>query len=657
MTLDPNLELVLDLEQQGEYAKALTICETLRRRAPDDAFLAHVTGVLHLSSGHPTDALAFLEQAVERDPDKAAYHDRYAAALRFLDRHAEAADHFLRAAKLDPNLRGARVHAAECLMEGGDIERAADEIEDVLANVPDNPDIRLVAARIHVAANRPDRAIAHLEEALARDPAHGLCQHMMVKTLAEKGDIDGAIVNAKRAFDDGGASGYAAMTAGAMQPAVPRSRTAMETARAAYDAAIDRLSSIDTVMSLKDIVRATPNFGAAYQGVDDSRNQRKIAAFYARVCPELGFSAPRPDFRAGEPLRIGFVSTNLYNHSVGKLYRGIITRLNRKKFDVHVFTPRTPLDEISHEIATRCDHFHVIPPEIGRARDIIAAAQPHILFYPDIGMDAFTYFLAFARLAPLQCVGWGHPVSTGIPTIDCFISSVDLESGDDANERYTEKLIRLGLPPTFLYRPAEPPVEEISALENTDAKNLYVCGQTLFKIHPDFDPLLAEILNRDTDGLAVFIEQGPGWTEALLERWAPLVPNVESRVRFLPRMSQGAFFNLLKKADAILDTPHFSGGVSSAEAFTFGKAVVTWPSDTLMPGRVTYAYYRQMGIEACCVASAEEYVETALRFGTDPAFRTKMESRIADAAAKLFQRNDVLRELEERLTGEFLARA
>ncbi len=43
-----------------------------------------------------------------------------------------------------------------------------------------------------------------------------------------------------------------------------------------------------------------------------------------------------------------------------------------------------------------------------------------ILFYPDLGMTPLTYFLAFARLAPVQCVSWGHPVTTGIPAHRLF---------------------------------------------------------------------------------------------------------------------------------------------------------------------------------------------------------------------------------------------
>ena len=68
-------------------------------------------------------------------------------------------------------------------------------------------------------------------------------------------------------------------------------------------------------------------------------------------------------------------------------------------------------------------------------------------------MDPITYFLAFARLAKVQCVSWGHPVTTGLTTIDYFVSHQLLEEEDPvaAQSHYSEKLILLSQPPTYLY--------------------------------------------------------------------------------------------------------------------------------------------------------------------------------------------------------------
>ena len=42
-------------------------------------------------------------------------------------------------------------------------------------------------------------------------------------------------------------------------------------------------------------------------------------------------------------------------------------------------------------------------------------------------MSPTTYFLAFSRLAPVQIASWGHTETTGIDTIDYFLSTTLFE--------------------------------------------------------------------------------------------------------------------------------------------------------------------------------------------------------------------------------------
>lgn len=69
-------------------------------------------------------------------------------------------------------------------------------------------------------------------------------------------------------------------------------------------------------------------------------------------------------------------------------------------------------------------------------------AELDVLFYPDIGLDTMTYFLPYARLAPVQIMTWGHPVTSATRHMDYFISSKQLEPADGDDE-YTETVVRL----------------------------------------------------------------------------------------------------------------------------------------------------------------------------------------------------------------------
>jgi protein O-GlcNAc transferase len=82
-----------------------------------------------------------------------------------------------------------------------------------------------------------------------------------------------------------------------------------------------------------------------------------------------------------------------------------------------------------------------LPKDLRIAREEIKAAKLDILIYPELGMDKTTFFLAFHRLAPVQAVWWGNADTSGIPTIDYFLSS-EYEHAN-CQEHYTENVYQL----------------------------------------------------------------------------------------------------------------------------------------------------------------------------------------------------------------------
>src|SRR5262249_9771021 len=197
-------------------------------------------------------------------------------------------------------------------------------------------------------------------------------------------------------------------------------------------------------------------FGLAYQGLNDRALQAALAEIHARATPSLTYVAPhcaRP--APGRPLRVGFLSQFFHNHTIGRLNAGLIRHLSRADFRVVVLRPPGKDDALARSIQASADEAVALPAHLDSARRRGAQHRPALLFYTDVGMDPLTYFLAFARLAPVQCVTWGHPVTTGIPALDYFISS-DLLEADGAESHYTEKLVRLKTLAVYYDRPAPP---------------------------------------------------------------------------------------------------------------------------------------------------------------------------------------------------------
>jgi predicted O-linked N-acetylglucosamine transferase (SPINDLY family) len=345
----------------------------------------------------------------------------------------------------------------------------------------------------------------------------------------------------------------------------------------------------------------------------------------------------------------------LFEHTIGKFYHGIMQKLSRERFEVVAVRPPQDRDGLGDAIGRDAERNVEIPYDLYRAREVIAAERFDILFYPDIGMTPLTYFLAFARLAPVQCVSWGHPVTTGIPALDYFISARSIEP-EDAQTHYSERLILLERLPTYYWRPHHSAIAFSRAEMGfpTDAR-LYVCPQSLFKLHPDFDVVLATLLRRDPEARLLLLSGiHKHWDRLLAARIAKAFPDVVARVIFVPRIPQAEFFRLLMMADVILDPPFFGGGNTSYEAFAMGLPIVTWPG-AFMRGRVTEGCYRQMGFTELVADSLDSYVEIALRLANDAGWRERVKTEIGARSPVLYEDAPVVAELEDFFAAAFAA--
>ncbi len=397
----------------------------------------------------------------------------------------------------------------------------------------------------------------------------------------------------------------------------------------------------------------TPFF-LAYQGMNDRDLMAGLAAIHRRATPTLDFAAPHCRDAAARPpdegpIRVGFLSAFFHRHTVGKLNLGLVRGLARGRFSVTLLRFPGPDDPMSRAFHEAADRVVTLPRKLDEARRQVADERLDVLYYPEIGMDPLTYYLAFARLAPVQCVSWGHPVTSGIPTIDYFLSAAPMEP-EDADDHYTERLVRFGKVNVHYDEPQlTMPAKSRRDFGFDDGSHLYICTQSLYKMHPDFDEAMGAILRGDPRGVVVLLSGvHPHWGRLLADRFRRSFPDVADRVRFLPQQAQDDFLHLQAVADVLLDTDPFGGGNTSYEAFAVGAPVVTRPGPMLR-GRLTSAFYRQMGVLDCVATTRREYVDIALRLGTDPSWREEVRGRILAARHRLFGDAEAMREVERFL--------
>jgi predicted O-linked N-acetylglucosamine transferase (SPINDLY family) len=230
----------------------------------------------------------------------------------------------------------------------------------------------------------------------------------------------------------------------------------------------------------------------------------------------------------------------------------------------------------------------------------------------------------------------GHASTTGIPNIDYFISC-DWVEPPEGQSHYSERLVRLADLPHYFDQPQQP--DESAGRRGiavpADAR-WYVCQQTLFKIHPEFDFLLGEILRRDPSGIVVLFDgQVPSWKGLLLERMHKEIPDVVDRIIFLPRLPLDEYFRVLTQADAVLDTIHYGGGTTAMQAVGLGIPPVCLLGE-FNRGRVAASLFRKIGLADWVATSKADYVERALRIANDSSLRQSLRARILERCSILY---------------------
>jgi len=355
--------------------------------------------------------------------------------------------------------------------------------------------------------------------------------------------------------------------------------------------------------------------------------------------------------RRGKRLRLGFVSRFLYEQTVGSLMEGLIAGIDPERFEVHVIAPPRPGDPTWERIAAAAHHVHALPGRLEPARQVLAAAKLDALVFAGVGMDSFLYFLAYGRYARLQAVTWGHPVTTGLPTLDLYLSARDAETAD-ADSHYSETLVRLESPSIRYERPARDPARNSRAAFNLpEGVTLYGCLQTVFKYHPEFDAVLRAVLEGDPQArLVLLTDPADPLYERLRERLTRTLGHAARRTMMMPQMARPAFQSLLGQIDVLLDPLHFGGGQTTLEAIAAGTPVVTLPSP-YRRGRLSLAYLTQAGVTDTVASDVADYVARANALGRDAAGRAALGERLVRGSQRVFDNDAAVRAFEEVMRG------
>lgn len=475
---------------------------------------------------------------------------------------------------------------------------------------------------------------------------------MLSRAEWQAGDFDAAEYSLNHALSSSPSGGLQLRRA-VMLPKVPRSRAEIETVRANVAQRLTALQGRPATMADLSSGISGTLFLLAYHGEHENLGlHRLFHQVCSRIDPKLDWIAPHCSTprRPGRP-RVGFISWHFREHTISRLFSGLLQAFDAEAFDVTIFSFEGQDDAIAATPlpGKRCIS---LVSDIVAAHRAIAAQELDLLIYLDLGMDYFTLFLAHARLARRQGVLWGHPDTTGLPHMDFFFSPACMEA-DEGESHYSERLIRLPGATVVYPRPNAPsPLPSRQDLNLPSQGVLYLCPQTPYKFHPDFDGALARILD-GTPGSHLILTAG--WEEEAMalvkKRITGHAPNLADRIHILGPLDRPNFLAVLCLCDVVLDPFHYSGGHTTLEAFACARSVVTWPGK-FMRASHTAGFYRLMELADNIAEDHDHYVDLAVRLGTDPCLRQAFGERIRAASPVLYGNTDGVRALERFILDE-----
>ncbi len=328
-----------------------------------------------------------------------------------------------------------------------------------------------------------------------------------------------------------------------------------------------------------------------------------------------------------QPLKIGYLSHRLSKHSVGWLSRWIFKHHDRKKFNIYAYFLSDKAeqdDSVRKFIAGHCDKSYRL------GQDALAIAQQIEKDKIDILIDLDSVTLDIScqvmalKPAPIQ-VTWLGLDASGIPAIDYFIADPYVLP-EKAQEYYSERVWRL--PNTYIavdsFEVLFPTIHRSQFNIPSDAI-VYLSSQVGYKRHPDNIRLQMQIIKSVPNSYLLI--KGIADQEEIKSFFTKIATSEEvsrDRLVFLPQVSTEAEHRAnLDIADVILDTYPYNSATITMEALWMCIPLVTRVGEQFA-ARNSYTMMINAGITEGIAWSDQEYIDWAIRLGTDESLRKQV---------------------------------
>jgi protein O-GlcNAc transferase len=629
--------------QQGRYEEAAGFIHQALVINPHPMFFNNL-GETYKRQGEFEKAIQFFREAIKTAPNFAEPYFNIANVFLAQGNNNEAAINYQQALRINPSHARACFNLGKILIVSGDYVQALNYFKKAAGINPNDAEIFSNMALCYSKAENWEEVVKCYQKTIALNPAIPTNYYNLAKAYEFQAEIEKARECYHKVSRFEPQNLLLQLYQETLSPPVFFSSGEIDRYQENLSLTIDRFKEFDLNTNLNSLHESGVRIPLAlvYQGRDDRVLRERFASLFKNF-PEAVSQIKN------EKPHIGFVVTEGHEGIFASSMKGIINNFSREKFQLTVICPESGGKEIiSKAITNPAVSYIFLPAKFDLMAETIGNANFDLLYFWEIGTDVTNYLLPFCRLAPVQVTSWGWQVTSGIAQVDYYISS-DLVEPPEADDYYSENLLRLKSLPVYYFRPPFPKTFQPRDYYGfSKDQHIYLCPQNLRKINPEFDILTLEILQRDPKAVYVLIEDNnPFVTNLLKKRFLETHPGFSDRIRFFPRRMSGPdYINLVKIADVLLDTLFYGGVNTSYDGIATGTPVITFPS-RLQRGRYTSGIYKKMEITDCIADSNEKYIELALKTGTNPEYRQEISSKIIERSALIYKDFNSVTELSD----------
>ena len=353
--------------------------------------------------------------------------------------------------------------------------------------------------------------------------------------------------------------------------------------------------------------------------------------------------------RKKEKIRIGYISGDFRQHVMQYFVWPFLAGYDANAFDVYVYSlgKSDQYTDFFKTLVTRWRDLSAHERDMERIAREIHADEVDILF--DLaGHTAGTGLAALAwKPAPVQLSGLGYMATTGLKTVDYFVTDHCCDpTGSGSEAFYVEKLLRLTS--QFCYNG----YTHLPRSTGTPARGRgYIQFASFNQYQKIRDPMLRawqEIMERVPQSRLLLKNNAyskPGVVQSAYERLQRLGFDM-SRVMF-EEATRDYMLRYLD-VDIALDTYPWPGGGTTCDALYMGVPVVSYYTER-HSARFTYSILANIGLSDLASTSLSDYVETSVALAGNLDLLDALHRELRDRmkASPVMDQERYIREMEE----------